>query len=233
MVNDLRKASSVTFVTAKRRYQLLCRIARSLDAIGDRWALLILRDLHAGPARFGELEHGLGVATNLLSTRLGELTENGLVSKESIDGQDHYVLTELGRSTDRILWELARFGVGLEPGEDLREPGNLRTLVLPLRFTFAGLTERTQLGTRFVVDGETVSIRTSPETATVDYGDTFTDDRPADLEVHTDYDALLAVGEGRLEPTDFLRDHVRVVSGADRAAEFLGMLASGIESYGD
>ena len=67
-------------MTAKRRYRLLCPIARALDAVGDRWALLILRDLHAGPARYQELNEGLGIATNLLSTRLAELTDAGLLS---------------------------------------------------------------------------------------------------------------------------------------------------------
>ena len=61
-------------MTKKRHYQLLCPIARALDVIGDRWSLLILRDLHAGPARFQELHDGLGTASNLLTTRLGELT---------------------------------------------------------------------------------------------------------------------------------------------------------------
>jgi len=46
-------------MTETRRYRLLCPIARALDRLGDRWALLVLRDLHAGPARFGELLDGL------------------------------------------------------------------------------------------------------------------------------------------------------------------------------
>ena len=88
-------------MTAKRHYNLLCPIARSLDAVGDRWTLLILRDLHAGPARYQELHEGLGIATNLLSTRLTELTESGLIHKPQ--GHSAYELTDLGRSTDRIL----------------------------------------------------------------------------------------------------------------------------------
>ena len=94
-------------MSLKRRYQLLCPIARSLDAVGDRWALLVLRDLHAGPARFGELESGLGIATNLLTTRLADLIESGLVTRSSHEGRDHYELTDSGRATDRDSIEAA------------------------------------------------------------------------------------------------------------------------------
>ena len=66
-------------MTRKRPYQLLCPIAQALDVVGDRWTLLILRDLHAGPARFQQLQEGLGIATNLLTTRLAELTESGMI----------------------------------------------------------------------------------------------------------------------------------------------------------
>ena len=77
-------------MTAKRRYRLLCPIARALDVVGDRWALLILRDLHAGPARFHDLETGLGIATNLLTTRLIELTDAGLIERSTDAGRGVY-----------------------------------------------------------------------------------------------------------------------------------------------
>ena len=214
----------------KRRYRLLCPIARALDALGDRWALLILRDLHAGPARFGELESGLGIATNLLTTRLADLIESGLVTRASHEGRDHYELTDSGRATDRVLWELAGFGTRLPPDDDLREPGNLRTLVVPLRFMLRAVRNRPRSTALFVVDGEPVSIRTSRRSVTVDYGDTFAPGPPPDVEVHTDYDALVDVSEGRLEPDAFLARHVRVVAGADHAPAFLHMMAAGIEA---
>ena len=71
-------------MASSRRYRLLCPIARALDRIGDRWTLLILRDLHAGPARFSELQTGLaGIATNLLTDRLQQLMTDGLVVKRA------------------------------------------------------------------------------------------------------------------------------------------------------
>jgi DNA-binding HxlR family transcriptional regulator len=82
-----------------RRYKLLCPIARALDRVGDRWTLLILRDLHAGPARFSDLKTGLdGIATNLLTDRLRQLIDDGLVvRREGEFGTALYTLTELGR----------------------------------------------------------------------------------------------------------------------------------------
>ena len=81
-----------------RSYNLLCPISRALDHIGDRWTLLILRDLHAGPARFKDLQTGLtGIASNLLSDRLHALEVSGLIQKtEGEFGVSLYSLTELG-----------------------------------------------------------------------------------------------------------------------------------------
>ncbi len=201
--------------------------------LGDRWALLILRDLHAGPARFGELETGLGIATNLLTTRLAELVENELVEKVALEGQTNYRLTDIGESTDRILWELARFGLRVEPDEEVRRPGNLRTLVLPLRFTLQAVRGRPTLTVRFVVDGEPFSIRTTARTVTVDYGETFTDDEPPDVEVRTGYEALLGVGEERVDRDTFLSEHVIVDGDPTAASEFLVMFAAGLDTYDD
>jgi DNA-binding HxlR family transcriptional regulator len=95
-----------------RSYKLLCPISRALDHVGDRWTLLILRDLHAGPARFKDLQTGLtGIALNLLSDRLQTLESDGLVQKGQSDfGVSLYSLTSLGEKTDQLLFELARFG---------------------------------------------------------------------------------------------------------------------------
>ena len=117
-----------------RRYKLLCPIARALDRIGDRWTLLILRDLHAGPARYTDLQSGLvGIASNLLTDRLRQLIDDGLVVKR--DGEYAvvlYALTDLGARTRELLFELGMFGGRFQPDEELRRPGNLRTIVVTL-----------------------------------------------------------------------------------------------------
>lgn len=211
----------------KHPYQLLCPIARALDVLGDRWTLLILRDLHAGPARFGELERGLGLAPNLLAQRLGELIEADVVERAESAGHQAYVLTDLGGRTDRVLWELSRFGGALPPETDPREPGNLRTVVLPLRMLLAGVDDRPDLSVRMLIDDESVLVCSDADGVTVSYGES--NDR-TDLVLATDYSSFLAVGEGRMEPRDFVADHLEVVSGGEHLAAFLGWLGGALEA---
>ncbi len=117
-----------------RSYNLLCPISRALDHVGDRWALLILRDLHAGPARFKDLQTGLtGIASNLLSDRLQALEADGLVQKgRSEYDVSLYSLTSLGEKTNQLLFELARFGRQMPHPSKIRKPGNFRTIAVSL-----------------------------------------------------------------------------------------------------
>ena len=211
-------------MTRKRRYQLMCPIARALDVVGDRWSLLILRDLHAGPAGFQELQDGLGVASNLLSTRLTELTEAGVIHKLGIDGRGACALTDLGRRTDRVLWELVQLGGQLEREPDPREPGNLRTLALPLRIVLESVEVRPALTVGLIVDGERFTIVSTPDSVGVEYGDTAT----ADLVVRTDYEAVLDVAEGLMPLEDFGAHHVELIDGAEHADVFFGLMAAAL-----
>lgn len=210
-------------MTAKRHYNLLCPIARALDAVGDRWTLLILRDLHAGPARYQELQQGLGMATNLLSTRLTELTDSGLIHKP--DGHSAYELTDLGFSTDRILWELTRFGGGLDRGPDPREPGNLRTLVLPLKIVLESVRDKPELTTRLHVDDAVFTIVSTPSTIDVRYGDA---SLPVDVVIQTEYEAFLDVAEGLMPVEEFVAHHVEVIDGPQKASEFYALMGAAI-----
>jgi DNA-binding HxlR family transcriptional regulator len=90
-----------------------CSIQRTLDVIGDRWMLLILRDLFRGVRRFGQLEDNLGIAKNLLASRLAKLVEADIVSK--VPYQDRpvrheYFLTHKGRDLSPSLVALMRWG---------------------------------------------------------------------------------------------------------------------------
>lgn len=208
-------------MTAKRHYNLLCPIARSLDAVGDRWALLILRDLHAGPARYQELHEGLGIATNLLSTRLAELTESGLIRKPLRNGA--YELTELGCKTDRILWELARFGGALDRTPDPREPGNLRTLALPLRIILEAVPDRPNLTARLHIDDAVITIVSTHDTLDVRYGEASV---PADVVMQTSYEAFLDVADGSMAGEDFISGHVEVIEGPQNAGTFFALLGA-------
>lgn len=216
-------------MTAKRRYRLLCPIARALDAVGDRWALMILRDLHAGPARFHDLETGLGIATNLLSTRLTELSKAGLIEKPTGVGRGAYQLTELGRRTDRLLWELARFGSQLDPDPDPREPGNLRTIALPLRLILESVPNRPNLVARLLIGDDSFTIISTPDRVEVQYQDTT---RDPDLVARADYERFLEAGEGRISFDDFATRHLKIIDGAAHADTFLALMHTAMTNRG-
>ncbi|HXB50435.1 MAG TPA: winged helix-turn-helix transcriptional regulator [Streptosporangiaceae bacterium] len=101
-------------MTAARRYNDPCGIARALDVIGDRWALLIVRELIFGPKRFRQLREGLqSVSPNVLSQRLRDLEDSGVVRRQILDppaGVPVYDLTERGRALEPVLLELGRWG---------------------------------------------------------------------------------------------------------------------------
>jgi DNA-binding HxlR family transcriptional regulator len=97
-----------------RCYDDPCGIARALDAVGDRWALLVARELIFGPKRFIQLRYGLhGVSPNVLSQRLRDLEDGGIVHRDVLDppaGVAVYKLTPRGRALEPVLLELGRWG---------------------------------------------------------------------------------------------------------------------------
>ena len=100
----------------------LCGVARPLDAIGDGWSLLIVRDAFDGMRRFGEFQRSLGLAKNILAARLRHLQAHGIM--EAVSASDggayqEYVLTPKGRALFPLLVTLRQWGEEFffEPGE--------------------------------------------------------------------------------------------------------------------
>ncbi|MGH8302197.1 MAG: winged helix-turn-helix transcriptional regulator [Steroidobacteraceae bacterium] len=86
-------------------------MATALNAVGDRWALLVVRDLILGPRRFTELQHGLqGVGTDILTARLRSLEASGVLARHGQGRARRYALTASGRALRPVLAELARWG---------------------------------------------------------------------------------------------------------------------------
>ncbi|QYG95173.1 helix-turn-helix transcriptional regulator [Iamia sp. SCSIO 61187] len=113
-----------------KTYGQYCAMARGLDVVGDRWSLLVVRDLLDGPRRYGELREGLpGIATNLLGQRLRDLVEAGVV----VHGDDgRYALSAWGEQLRDVLYALGRWATPLmarPPGDDGFRVGWLRHLV--------------------------------------------------------------------------------------------------------
>lgn len=109
-------------VTRKRFDDSECPVARSVDAIGDWWSLLIVRDAFDGSRRFGEFQRSLGVAKNILTARLRTLVAGGVL--ESVPASDgsayrEYVLTPKGEALFPVIVALRQWGEQhfFEPGE--------------------------------------------------------------------------------------------------------------------
>jgi DNA-binding HxlR family transcriptional regulator len=96
----------------RRSYGQFCALALALDRIGDRWSLLIVRELLIRPRSYGELRAGLpGIASNLLAERLRQLELDGLISREDGDsGRPRYELTSTGRELEEPIMVLVRWG---------------------------------------------------------------------------------------------------------------------------
>lgn len=111
----------------KRSYDQFCALARALDLVGERWTLLLVRELLLGPRRYSDLLDGLpGIGTNLLAKRLQDLEAAGLVLRVTLPppASRAYELTKRGRELEPALVALARFGMSPmeppRPGEERR-----------------------------------------------------------------------------------------------------------------
>jgi len=98
-----------------RSYADACGIARALDVVGERWALLLVRELLLGPQRFSDLRRGLpGASSNLVADRLREMRGRGVVDRRRLpppSASDVYELTEWGRQLEPIVLALGGWGL--------------------------------------------------------------------------------------------------------------------------
>ncbi len=104
-----------------------CPVARALDVVGDWWTLLIIRDAFAGVTRFGDFQKNLGVAKNILATRLKDMVEQGLLETRDVGARSDYQLTDKGRALMPVLVTLAQWG------EAHTEPADVGTQLLDAR----------------------------------------------------------------------------------------------------
>jgi DNA-binding HxlR family transcriptional regulator len=126
---------------SRRNYGQSCSVAGALDRIGERWSLLIVRELLLGPLRFSDLARGVGGApTDVLTRRLRDLEADGIVRRRELDPPASavvYELTELGRGLERPLLELGRWGLNFYRQEDVSGiesswlPNSLRVILRP------------------------------------------------------------------------------------------------------
>lgn len=113
----------------RKSYRQFCGLARSLDRVGDRWSLLIVRELLLGDRTFRQLQTALnGIGPSLLAKRLTELADDGLVLRNDAPPRSksvEYRLTDVGRSLEPVIVELIRWGsrwMLQGPGDDHVDP---------------------------------------------------------------------------------------------------------------
>jgi DNA-binding HxlR family transcriptional regulator len=147
-----------------RSYSQYCPIAHALDLVGERWSLLVVRELQHGPLRYTDLHARLhGVSTNVLATRLRELEQGGVVRRSRLPAPAAttvYELTQLGAGLAPVLRELAHWGarsLGPPTGDAELHPGWLERAL------------RTALGDG--APGGSVELRVGDEVACVVDGD--------------------------------------------------------------
>lgn len=124
-----------------RNYDQACSLAGALDRIGERWSLLIVRELLLGPLRFSDLDRAVGGApTDVLTKRLRGLEREGIVERRELGPPASgvaYELTDLGRGLERPIIELARWGLNFFQLDEVDEleaswlPTSLRVILHP------------------------------------------------------------------------------------------------------
>jgi DNA-binding HxlR family transcriptional regulator len=124
----------------KRRYEDACAAAHGMDLIGDRWAMPVVRELLLGPRRFGDIKASLrGISANVLTQRLGELEQAGLVTKRKLPppaSVQVYELTQWGYESAPIFQAMGRWAVR-SPRHDPTKPFSPVSLMLSLRTMFS------------------------------------------------------------------------------------------------
>ena len=138
-----------------RWYDDACGTALALELVGERWSLLIVRELMFGPRRFSELKSGLnGVSANVLTQRLDGLARVGIVARRQLPSPANaqvYELTDWGRESERAIQELGRWAVR-SPLHDVTLPLSAASMMMSFRTMYRG-GGRGSIGFRFGRDG--------------------------------------------------------------------------------
>ncbi|GAA4084634.1 winged helix-turn-helix transcriptional regulator [Actinomadura miaoliensis] len=186
----------------RRNYGQYCGLAGTLDIVGERWTLLIIRELLTGPCRYNELLANLpGIGTNLLADRLKFLTETGLVRQRRQEGAKIrlYELTEQGEGLREAVLALARWGLGVLSTPAAEDAVRPRWTMLAVEAMVDPSAAEVDEQYEFRVDGEVFHVTVRDGRVSVAHGKA--DGEPA-LTVHTDAVTFVEIGAGRLSPLE-------------------------------
>jgi len=152
-----------------KSYGQYCGLARGLDLIGERWVLLIVRELLNGPRRYGELADGLpGIASNLLAERLRTMQANGLVERSD---DDRYQLTALGQGLRDVVFAIGRWAYPLMGPISEADAFRSHWIAHPVSALFPGVDpSRPELTIEVRCGGEPMTVRSADGRVTVQEG---------------------------------------------------------------
>jgi DNA-binding HxlR family transcriptional regulator len=209
-----------------RSYNQLCGLAYALDIVGERWTLLIIRELIPGPRRFTDLMVGLpGISTNLLSGRLKSLEKQGIIRQRVLPppaGSTVYELTPVGQALEQTLLELGKWGSQFVPPSLTDDTLlHLGSYALTLKTFFQaerakGINETYELH----IDGEVLQVRIKEGEIGVRQGEAL----EADMILHADMLTYLGLLRGQMQPDEALsKDLFRIEGDPDALDRFLDL----------
>jgi DNA-binding HxlR family transcriptional regulator len=219
-----------------RRYHQYCPVARALDVAGERWTLLVARELLLGPRRFTDLADGLpGIGSSVLATRLKELEQHGLVVRRTLPppaASVVYELTDKARGLARVLAALADWGMNLLGPPDPEDTVNPRWLVLALAVTARPTPSLPEATYELRVDGEAFQIRSNHDRLHVGQGPA--PNARATLTMTTG--TLAAIASGELDITSARANRSIALDGdvaaARRLVESLARIRASTDAHG-
>jgi DNA-binding HxlR family transcriptional regulator len=207
-------------MTTMRTYGDGCPIARALDLVGERWALLVVRELLLGPKRYTDLRRGLPNASpNVLSQRLGELERAGVLRRRKLPppaGSRVYELTDWGRELEEIVVALGRWGARSPTPPDDAPIVSADSIILALRARFdPGAAHGLRAGYELRLGEDRFAIEVADDEITAARGDAH---RP-DATIDTDPDTLNAVLWRGRSLADAQRSGTMTIEGDKAAVE--------------
>jgi DNA-binding HxlR family transcriptional regulator/putative sterol carrier protein len=218
----------------RRTYDQYCPAARSLDVVGQRWTLLVIRELLLGSQRFTDLRDGLpGIGPNLLAERLAHLQEDGLVQRVTLPAPATgtvYELTELGEELRPVVQALTRFGMHFlgtpTPGDRFRLAWLMRALEVMFRPELAAGVHETY---EFRLDGETFHVRVDDGEVRIGQGGA----PDPDWVVETDVMTFIGMGAKVVDAAEaYEQGHVKFWGNPDAGARSVELLGPHVGSLG-
>jgi DNA-binding HxlR family transcriptional regulator len=208
-------------IVGDKVYGQYCGLAKALDLVGERWTLLIIRELSFGPRRFADLVDGLrGISTAVLTERLKRLEDARLILRRTLPppaASKVYELTEDGHDLARAIVPLAAWGVRILAANRRKRTEAFRPVwgLLFLRETFDAASARGVHDVyEFHIEDSVASVIVDDGAMQVIEGPS---GRPVDVEIHVDATTFIDVGVGRLRGRDAIHQGKLRLEGSEAA----------------